>query len=107
MEKKLGKIESLSFGSGGYDDAMFGFSFTFCGDGWGVSDFWGTWSNWSEGCKWTVEDQSKIFTESLLRVKQLLTDAKKSNFVDLKGVPVEVTLEDGRLSSWRILTEVI
>jgi len=107
MESRFGKIRSVRFGAGGYDDAMFGFSFDLGGDGWGVGDFWGTWSTRSTGAKWTIEDQNKTFLESLLKVKALLKDAKKNEFSQLVGVPIEVTFNANTLSTWRILTEVI
>lgn len=107
MRKELGKINSIQLGMGGYDGAMFGFSFDLGGVGWGVGDFWGTWSTRSEGCKWSIEDQNKIFLESLLKIKQLLNDAEKDDFTELKGVPVEVIFDGNALESWRILTEVL
>lgn len=39
LEVKLGKINKVKFGSGGYDDAMFGVTFDLGGQGWGVGDF--------------------------------------------------------------------
>ena len=35
--KELGKIESVTFGLCGYQDAQLGIQFTFSGEGWGVS----------------------------------------------------------------------
>ena len=105
--KEFGKIQSVKLGSGGYDDVMFGFSFTLGGNSWGVSDFWGTWQHHDKYCKWTKEDQNKIFIDSLLKVKNLLKDAKVDCFFKLAGVPVEAVFEDNTLSSWRILTEVL
>ena len=107
MEKRLGKIRSVRLGAGGYDDAMFGFSFELGGDGWGVGDFWGTWSFRSEGAKWSIDDQNKAFLDSLLKVKALLKDANKIELTQLSGVPIEVIFDGNRLSSWRILTEVV
>ena len=45
QEKKLGKIQSVSFGLGGYQEAMLGLSVTLHSekDHWGVADFKGTW----------------------------------------------------------------
>lgn len=105
--KELGKIQSVKFGMGGYDDAMFGFSFVLGGKNWGVSDFWGTWSNWDKQCKWSIEDQNKTFLESFLKVKALLKAAKKYDFSELKDVPIEATFEKSTLVSWRILEEVL
>ena len=43
MKKSLGKIASISFGNGGYQNCMFGLSLRFdCSSG-SVGDFYGTW----------------------------------------------------------------
>jgi hypothetical protein len=47
MERKsIGKIQSATFGMGGYQDAMIGVSWTLGSDKecWGVGDFWGAWA---------------------------------------------------------------
>lgn len=112
MRKALGKIEEVKLGSGGYDDAMFGFSFKLNFDG-GLCThrFWGTWSSPpSPNAQWTVVDQHKIWLDGFLDVKKLMDDAKVNDFLDLVGKPIEVTLEDGpmgQLKEWRILTEVL
>jgi len=38
MEKKLGKIESVKFGLGGYQGAMLGLHVSLGNGGWGVSE---------------------------------------------------------------------
>lgn len=108
--KEIGKIQSVSFGHGGYQDAMIGISFTLGSDkaGWGVGDFWGTWGMEPDKyTKWTKKDQVKILGETVLRINQLLSDAKVSDINKLQGIPVEVEFESNTLKSWRILTEVI
>jgi hypothetical protein len=95
--KELMKIEHLRFGAGGYDDAMFGFSFTLTGDGSGCGDFWGCWA----------KDIGEHFGGVAERVKELMKAAKVDEFYQLKGKPVEVIFNGGRLESWRILTEVL
>lgn len=108
--KEIGKIQSVSFGHGGYQDAMIGISFTLGSDkaGWGVGDFWGYWSMEPDKyTKWTKKDQVKILGETVLRINQLLSDAKVSDINKLQGIPVEVEFESNTLKSWRILTEVI
>lgn len=109
IEKKIGRIKEISFGYGGYNEGMIGISFTLGSDKdhWGVSDFKGTWADRCEGAEWSEEDQIKIWGETILWLRGLLKDSKKININDLNGVPVEVTFEDRRLQSWRILTEVI
>lgn len=107
MEKYLGKIESVSVGFGGYDDAMFGASFTLSFDGYVSQDFKGTWATHSESCKWTLEDQRETFGEVMYFLRDLCQQAKVKNVHDLKGKPIEVCLKGGATKSWRILTEVI
>jgi len=107
-EKKIGKITSISFGKGGYDDVMIGVSFTFAGPGWGVQDFWGTWSMaWTARCKWTDAERIQQLGEMTMRVNALLNDAKVKTVDQLVDVPVEATFESNMLKSWRILTEVL
>lgn len=103
----LGKITSAEFGFGGYDDAMFGLSLTFQGGGVGICDFIGTWATWSEGCKWSMDDQADVFAETVNRLRDTLKAAKCKHVGELIGVPVEVTIDGNRLKSWRVLEEVI
>lgn len=105
--KEIGKIESIDFGMGGYQDAMIGFRVTLSGKGWGCGDWRGPWARWHEGCKWTVEDQTKQAGEAVLWMRDILKAAKKSSMAQLVGVPVEVTFENYTLKSWRILDEVL
>lgn len=107
MNKELGKITSVHFGFGGYQDAMFGISFGLGGDSWGVSDFWGEWAERPEYAKWTIEDQNKKFAEVTKKIHQLLLDAKVETIDKLKNKPIEVTFDGTALKSWRILTEVL
>lgn len=112
MRKAFGKIEAVKLGSGGYDDAMFGFSFKLSFDG-GICThrFWGTWSHPpSKDAKWTMQDQRWKWLESLLDVKKLMDDAKVDDFLKLVGKPIEVTIDGpglGEVKDWRILTEVL
>jgi len=106
--KELGRIADISFGLGGYQDVMLGVTVQLGTRSWGVADFNGTWSfPPSEGAKWTLEDQTKQWGEMCRWVASLLEDAKKQKLSELVNVPVEVTMEDGRLVSWRILKEVL
>jgi hypothetical protein len=107
IEKVLMKIERATCGMGGYQDACFGYSFTFGGSGLGTGDFWGTWAFRREGVKWTEEDRAKTWAEANLRVIALLEQAHVSDVSKLVGVPVEVTFENQTRKSWRILTEVL
>lgn len=111
MEKKLGKIRSVRFGHGGYQDACIGIHFDLGGEGWGVMDSRSAWDaniiQHSEHTKWTEEDRDKEYTEIVRYISDLLKDAKVSSIDKLKGVPVEVAFEGQVLKKWRILTEVI
>lgn len=107
-EKRLAKIQAVRFGYGGYQNAMLGLSLTFGGQGWGVGDFRGTWAEPpSEHAKWTVEDQMRIFAETVVLLRDTLKAAKVQTVDQLKGIPVEVEFEGNVLKSWRILTEVL
>jgi hypothetical protein len=103
ITKEFSKIHAVKFGNGGYQDIMFGFTFHLGA----VSDFWGTWATHREECKWTPDDQNKQFLSAFLRVKQLMSDAKKTDFSALAGTPIEIIYENSTLKSWRILTEVL
>lgn len=111
MEKKLGKIKSVRFGHGGYNDACLGLSVSLGGDGWGVGDFKGTWDaemiKHSEDTKWTEEDRTKGYDETMRLLSKLLKEAKVDSVDKLKDIPVEVTFDGMLLHEWRILTEVI
>lgn len=105
-ETKLGKIQSIRLGPGGYQDAMFGVSFQLGSDSWGVGDFWGTWSEVRapEFALPRQEAQAAIFD----RIRKLMEDSKVPDFSKLKGIPVEVEIYDnGALRDWRVLTEVL
>ena len=109
LRKELGKISHVSFGLGGYQDAMIGISFGLGGNsGWGVSDFWGVWSiDRSEHAKWTEQDRITDAGKMVMRINDLLSQAKISDVSQLEGIPVEVTFEGNTLKGWRILTEVL
>ena len=108
---ELGKIDRFDIGIGGYQDAMMGVSITLKGNtGWMVDDFKGTWGTSmkvTEYTRWTEEDRSKHFDDTMRFINKILTEAKKSRTQQLIGVPVEVTFNGNLLQSWRILTEVL
>lgn len=111
MEKKLGKIESVSFGLGGYRGAMLGFHVTLGNGGWGVGDSNAHWDSeqikWTENTKWSEEERDGWYAEIMRYVSKLLKDAKVDSVDKLKGKPVEVTFDGNQLKEWRILTEVL
>jgi hypothetical protein len=111
MEKKLGKIENISFGYGGYQDCMLGLSVTLGNGEWGVQDFKGNWDAESikvtEYTQWTETDRDRDYSNLVRFISKLLKQAKVSNIEQLKGKPVEVTFDSNLLKEWRILTEVL
>ena len=111
MKKKLGKIQSVKFGHGGYQDSMIGLHLTIGADGWGVGDSKSAWDaeliQHSEYCKWTENDRDKQYSDILRFVSKLLKDAKVDTIDKLKGIPLEVTFDGNLLKDWRVLTEVL
>lgn len=108
---RLGKIASAYVGHGGYQDVQMGVWFSFSGESWGVSDGKGEWSQkieCSDHCKWTEADRDAAWAKTMRWLDKLLIEAKVDRVDKLKGIPVEVTFDDGRMiQSWRILTEVL
>jgi len=91
MITQLGRIERCALIKGGYRDTMLGIGFTLSGPGWGVQDFWAL--------------AAAPLGE---RLESLMDACGVKELGDLVGKPVEISLDaDGRLTSWRILTEVL
>ena len=111
MEKKLGKIEEVSFGLGGYQGAMLGLHVTLGDGGWGVGHSKSNWDSEQIKCaehtQWTESDRDMWFSEIMRYVSKLLKEAKVDSVDKLKGKPVEVTFDGNQLKEWRILTEVL
>ena len=112
MEKILGKINSARFGYVGYQDMHFGLSLDFSlagsrGVGTTIAQSWSIDMECTEHCKWTEEDRSVGFANTMREINKIMQDAKVREIHELKGKPVEVTLNGNTLSSWRILTEVL
>lgn len=111
MSTRLGKIESVSFGHGGYQDACLGLNVTLGGEGWGVGSNMTAWDahmvKHSESSEWTEADRDRQYSEIMRYVSDLLAQAKVSSVDKLKGKPVEATFDGNMLKSWRILTEVL
>lgn len=118
MHKEIGKIESITFGLGGYDDAMIGFRIVLGGKNWGTQDFWGSaWSHVSEeqlldpksSYRWTHESRIKNIGEGGWKIWTLMKEAGVEKMEDLKDKPIEATFEGacGKLISFRILSEVL
>ena len=111
MEKKLGKIETVRFGIGGYQDACIGLHVSLSMQSSGVADSKSAWDankiKHSEHCKWTEEDRSKQYDEIMRYLSDLLHKAKVNTVDQLKGIPVEATFEGVTFKEWRILDEVL
>jgi hypothetical protein len=111
MEKKLGKIEEVSFGLGGYQGAMLGLHVTLGDGSWGIGDSKSNWDaeqiKWFKHTQWTEEDRDGWYSEIMRYVSKLLKEAKVDSVDKLKGKPVEVTFDGNQLKEWRILTEVL
>lgn len=109
IRKELGKIKKITFGYGGYQDSMLGFTIDFEGNGWGVSTFIGQWSmEPSKSTKWTKESRDHALGEDCLKIKDYMDKAKVTSLDKLNGKPVEITFKDFNLfSSFRILEEVL
>jgi hypothetical protein len=111
MEKKLGKIEEVRFGLGGYQGAMLGLHVTLGNGSWGVGDSKANWDSeqikWGEYTQWTEEDRNQWYSDIMRDVSTLLKEAKVDSVDKLKGKPVEVTFDGNTLKEWRILTEVL
>lgn len=109
----LGKISSVKFGIGGYRDCMIGLElgFKFDGSSW-ISDT--RHMEWdanliecSKNCKWTESDRDRKYAEIMRFLSDLLNQCGVKTVEKLKGMPVEIKIENGGLKEWRILTEVI
>jgi hypothetical protein len=111
MEKRLGKIESVSFGLGGYQGAMLGLHVTLGDGSWGVGVTKANWDaeqiEWSKHTQWTEEERDGWYAEIMRYVSKLLKDAKVDSVDKLKGKPIEATFDGTMLKEWRILTEVL
>ena len=111
MEKKLGKIESVHFGIGGYQDSMIGLHITLGGNSWGVYDSKSAWDaelvKWSEYCKLNESDRDLDYAGIIRFVSKMLNEAKVKTVDKLKGIPIEATFDGNILKEWRILTEVL
>lgn len=108
IKKELGKIQSASFGHGGYQNAQIGVFFAFEGDGWGTGDFWGFWNGErNEDAQWTEMDRLAALGATVMRLDQILLDAEVNSVENMVGVPVEITFDHWKMVSWRVLKEVL
>ena len=111
MRKELGKITSVTFGHGGYQNACIGLNVTLGGESWGVGAGMTAWDSelikHSGYCKWTEESRNAEYADIMRYVCKLLKEAKVGSVDKLLGVPVEAEFDGMMLKSWRILSEVL
>ena len=108
QRKELGKINSASFGMGGYQDACIGLNLSFGGKGWGVCKFYGSWAiARSEYAKWSQDDRLREIGLAGMKLAELLEKTHKRDVSQLVGTPVECTFEGNELKEWRLLEEVL
>lgn len=111
MEKRLGKIKKVKFGHCGYQELCLGISFDFGGDNWEIGYTKSAWDSnlvpHNEYCKWSEQDREREYSAIMYYISDLLRDAKVDSVDKLIGKPVEVTIDNQALVSWRILTEVL
>lgn len=106
--KELGKIEKITLGGGGYQDAMFGVSVALSFGGSGVGDFRGNWSKYpGERAQYTEAEWEAEHAKTYAWLRDLMRSAKVDDFTKLRGIPVEVEFEGNTLKSWRVLSEVL
>ena len=109
METLLGKISRFDLVQ---EDGRVGIIVNLEMDGSGVGDTsLMAWSPSSVGVtdytRWDEDDRDKELVKIMRKLDELMSQAKVSSLVKMKGVPVEVKLEKNMLVSWRILTEVL
>ncbi len=106
-EIMLGKISKIKFGK---DDGRFGLWITLSGP-WSVMSQYTCWDpeeiKITEYTHWNETDRDDQMIKIMRKVSELLNNAKVSNITELKNIPVEITLKNGKLDTWRILTEVL
>ena len=107
IKKKLGKISSVKFGIGGYQEAQMSFDLTFDMNGTSVGTGFGFWADWDHNCEWSLADQKTCFAEMVEFIRDTLRKAKVTEVHELLGIPVEVTLDGNTFKSFRILEEVL
>lgn len=105
---ELGKITHAAFGYGGYQDAMIGLSLRFGGKNWGTAEFTGFWSeDRSSSALWTEEDRTSVLGNTVMKLNELLKEAKVNDVTGLVGIPVRCEFINNSLVKWNILTEVL
>jgi hypothetical protein len=116
--KELGKVRSVHFGYGGYQDVQVVFRIEIGGKDWGSClEYEGGWGHVSEGellkpnssYKWSHADRVKGIGEAAWKAFELVREAGVKSFKDLVDIPIEATFDGpfGKLKSVRVLKEVL
>lgn len=112
MTTYLGKIVKAEFGHVGYERMQVGLTLEFKFDSCSfleenIVGGWYIGNKWNENCKWNVEGNRYQHAEMVEKVSQTLLDAKVNCVSELVNKPIQVEMENLKLVSWRILTEVL
>ncbi len=108
MEKKLGKIIKAQFGFFMDNDYLFGLILEFDMNGSQVGSSSRYMENITNSVKWDLlSERDQAITKVILETAEILKAAKVNTIEELKGCPVEVTMDKGLFREVRILTEVI
>ena len=104
--KFLGKIDGVRFGFVPDCPFLFGLILDFkLGDGYGIGCSYTV--NISDACKWSAEERKEGIEEIIDSIVKIMQDAKVNDVIQLKNIPVEVTVENNTFKNFRILTEVL
>ncbi len=92
-------------------DSRLGWYVEFKGAGFGVGwnlSFWDpTTVVPNEHTKWTESERQTKMINVWHRISEVLERAKTSNVGDLRGIPVEIDIENNLIVKWRVLEEVL
>ncbi|ASS69201.1 hypothetical protein CIC07_08815 [Paenibacillus sp. RUD330] len=108
VERHLGKITSAEFGQVNGHEFLIGLQLEFHFDGGGVGDGGKYTVNLNEKA-WEKTDEAlgDYLVQQMKFLDRILKDAKCRTVSQLKGKPVEVTVENRMFKDFRILTEVL
>lgn len=108
MERKeLGKIDFAEYGTIKDYPFLIGLQLGFSMNGCGVMDGGRYTVNIHPECKWELSERNDFITKSVEQLNTILKSAKVNYVSQLKGKPVEITLEGNMFKDFRILTEVL
>lgn len=102
--KFLGKIERARLVR---EDGRFGFVFDLSSAGGSTTDARVVWETRPDRAQWTLQERADQMAHIMARVMLIMAEAKKHDFAQLTGVPIEVEFDGNMLKSWRVLTEVL